>query len=109
MADDGAAVAGNAVLYCQMLVTPLRQQQQAEVLPADREQHPLAGYLREQQYGLVSLLLLTPLWWVFTSLSACRGMRKLLSVSGRSQWDKTPHGHALATEAELWQQDAAGV
>jgi hypothetical protein len=26
---------------------------------------------------------------------------QLVSRSGRSQWDKTPHGHALATEAEL--------
>lgn len=44
------ALAGNAVLHAQVLVTPLR---------------------------------------------------KLVSRSGRSQWDKTPHGHALATEAEL--------
>jgi cellulose synthase/poly-beta-1,6-N-acetylglucosamine synthase-like glycosyltransferase len=101
-----AAVAGNAVLYCQMLVTPLRQQQQAERLPAGAEQHPLARYLHERQYGLVVLLLLTPLWWAFTSLSATRGVRRLLSASSRSQWDKTPHGHTLAAEAEIWQQRA---
>jgi hypothetical protein len=34
-------------------------------------------------------------------VSAYRALRKLMSQSGRSQWDKTPHGHALATEAEL--------
>jgi glycosyltransferase XagB len=102
------AVAGNAVLYCQMLVTPLRQQQQAELLPDGLQQHPLAAYLHEQEYGLVALLLLTPLWWAFSSLSAARALRKLLSRSGRSHWDKTPHGHALATEAAIWQPDGAG-
>ncbi len=95
------ALAGNAVLYAQVLCTPLRQQQQSEGLPAGVDQHPLAGYLHEQEYGLVATLLLTPLWWAFTSVSACRALRKLVSRSGRSQWDKTPHGHALATEAEL--------
>jgi glycosyltransferase XagB len=95
------ALAGNAVLYCQVLVTPLRQQQQSEGLPPGTEEHPLAGYLRQQEYGLVALLLLTPLWWAFTSVSAYRALRKLLSRSGRSQWDKTAHGHALSTELEL--------
>jgi glycosyltransferase XagB len=99
------AIAGNAVLYCQMLVTPLRQQQQSELIPetAAAEQHPLAGYLHRQEYGLVALLLLTPLWWAFTSVSAYRALRKLLRRSGRSSWDKTAHGHALATELELAQ------
>jgi glycosyltransferase XagB len=95
------AIAGNAVLYGQMLVTPLRQQQQSELIPDGTEQHPLARYLHGQEYGLVALLLLTPLWWAFTSVSAYRALRKLLRRSGRSSWDKTAHGHALATELEL--------
>jgi hypothetical protein len=95
------AVAGNAVLFGQKLVTPLRQQQQAESAPAGAHQHPLAPYLHQQEYGLTARLLFTPVWWAFTSISAFRGLRKLLTPSGRSQWDKTLHGHARAMEIEL--------
>ncbi|MEU6646908.1 glycosyltransferase family 2 protein [Saccharomonospora sp. NPDC046836] len=41
--------------------------------------------------GLAKWMLLTPLWWAFTSLSAYRGLWRLLTA--RSQWEKTPHGH----------------
>jgi cellulose synthase/poly-beta-1,6-N-acetylglucosamine synthase-like glycosyltransferase len=95
------AVAGNAVLFAQKLVTPLRQQERSERVPAGTRQHPLAGYLHEQEYGLTLRLLLTPVWWAFTSISAFRALRKLLTRSQRSAWDKTPHGHALAIEIEL--------
>jgi glycosyltransferase XagB len=95
------AVAGNAVLFCQKLITPLRRQEQSEQIPAGTGQHPLAGYLHEQEYGLTLRLLFTPVWWAFTSISAIRALRKLLTRSQRSNWDKTPHGHALAKEAEL--------
>jgi cellulose synthase/poly-beta-1,6-N-acetylglucosamine synthase-like glycosyltransferase len=99
------AVAGNAVLFCQKLITPLRQQEAARA-PAGLAlvgsgRHPLAQYLREQEYGLTPRLLLTPAWWAFTSVSAGRALRKLLMPSGRSHWDKTTHGHALQTELEL--------
>jgi hypothetical protein len=94
------ALAGNGVLFGQKLITPLRQQQQHETA-AEPSGLPLAGYLHEQEYGLVFRLLFTPLWWAFTSVSAYRALRKLLIRSQRSAWDKTPHGHELATEAEL--------
>jgi cellulose synthase/poly-beta-1,6-N-acetylglucosamine synthase-like glycosyltransferase len=93
------AIAGNGVLFGQKLITPLRQQQQAETESA--AELPLADYLHEQEYGLAFRLLFTPLWWGFTSISAYRALRKLLIRSQRSAWDKTPHGHQLATEAEL--------
>jgi cellulose synthase/poly-beta-1,6-N-acetylglucosamine synthase-like glycosyltransferase len=96
-----AAVAGNAVLFGQKLITPLRQQHQVEAEADADGGHPLARYLEQQEYGLTWRLLFTPLWWAFTSVSAFRALRKLLTRSGRSSWDKTPHGHALAKEAEL--------
>jgi glycosyltransferase XagB len=100
-AGISVAAAGNAVLFCQKIITPLRQQHHLDVVADGAEQNPLAEYLGRQQYGLTWRLLFTPLWWAFTSVSAYRAMRKLLSRSGRSSWDKTPHGHALAKEAEL--------
>lgn len=96
-----AAVGGNAALFFQKLVTPIKCQQQDEVDSRKAGRHPLAGYLNQQEYGLTVRLLLTPVWWAFTSLSAYRALRKLLIRSQRSHWDKTPHGHALATEAAL--------
>jgi hypothetical protein len=95
------AVAGNCALLCQKIVTPLKRQQQSEAASDVASQHPMADYLSMQEYGLSARLLLTPLWWAFTSVSAYRAMRKLLIRSQRSAWDKTPHGHALETEARL--------
>jgi hypothetical protein len=94
-------VVGNLILYFQTVVTPLRRQQETHVRSRKSGQHPLASYLSAQEYGLTARLLLTPLWWAFTSFSAYRALRKLLIPSQRSHWDKTPHGHTLATEAEL--------
>jgi glycosyltransferase XagB len=98
------ALAGNAVLFGQKLITPLRQQQQSETASA-RSELPLTNYLHQQEYGLTFRLLFTPLWWAFTSVSAYRALRKLLVRSQRSSWDKTPHGHQLAKEAELARHD----
>jgi hypothetical protein len=95
------AVGGNLVLYFQKLATPLRRQQEAYTSSQISGRHPLADYLSLQEYGLTARLLLTPVWWAFTSVSAYRALRKLLIPSQRSHWDKTPHGHAMATEAEL--------
>jgi cellulose synthase/poly-beta-1,6-N-acetylglucosamine synthase-like glycosyltransferase len=108
-AGIAVAVAGNAVLFAQKLFTPLRQQQQpGPDLGSDTGgQHPLAGYLRQQEYGLTPRMLLTPLWWAFTSVSAVQALRRLLAPSRRSAWDKTPHGHALDTELAL--MGGAGV
>jgi glycosyltransferase XagB len=102
------AVAGNAVLFYQKLITPLRQQQQSETA-STRTELALANYLYQQEYGLAFRLLFTPLWWAFTSLSAYRALRKLLVRSQRSSWDKTPHGHELAREAELARQDRRAI
>jgi cellulose synthase/poly-beta-1,6-N-acetylglucosamine synthase-like glycosyltransferase len=102
------AVAGNAVLFAQKLMTPLRRQQQSELAAADTGL-PLANYLSQQEYGLTFRLLFTPLWWAFTSTSAYRALRKLLIRSQRSSWDKTPHGHELATEAGLARQDSPAL
>jgi glycosyltransferase XagB len=94
------AVAGNGVLFVQKFITPLRRQQESEAACEEAEL-ALAGYLQQQEYGLTLRLLFTPAWWAFTSISAYRAMRKLLVRSQRSSWDKTPHGHELAKEAEL--------
>jgi hypothetical protein len=102
------AVAGNAVLFCQKLITPLRRQQQSE-MTSPGAGLPLANYLYQQEYGLTCRLLCTPLWWAFTSVSAYRALRKLLIRSQRSSWDKTPHGHELAREAELTRYDKPAI
>jgi hypothetical protein len=101
------AVAGNAVLFCQKLMTPLRRQQQSETA-SGRTGLPLATYLHQQEYGLTGRLL-PPLWWAFTSISAYRALRKLLTRSQRSSWDKTPHGHELAMEAELTRHNRPAI
>jgi glycosyltransferase XagB len=102
------AVAGNGVLFVQKFITPLRQQQLSETASASTE-IPLARYLHQQEYGLTIRMLLTPAWWAFTSVSAYRALRKLLIRSQRSSWDKTPHGHQLATEAELAGHDRLAI
>jgi cellulose synthase/poly-beta-1,6-N-acetylglucosamine synthase-like glycosyltransferase len=101
-------VFGNGILFCQKLITPLRQQQQSETAAVGTDL-PLANYLHQQEYGLTFRLLFTPLWWAFTSISAYRALRKLLIRSQRSSWDKTPHGHELAREAELARHDTLAV
>ena len=103
------AVAGNLVLFFQNLITPLRRQQETQARSQTPGLHPLASYLGLQEYGLTARLLLTPLWWAFTSISAYRALRKLLIPSQRSHWDKTPHGHALETEAELERSPTASA
>ena len=92
---------GNALLFYQKLITPLARQQRSELAVGEPSQHALGAYLSEQEYGLAFRLLFTPVWWVFTSVSSYRAVRKLLARSQRSHWDKTPHGHAMATEADI--------
>ena len=98
-------VAGNAVLFVQKLMTPLRRQQQSEAVSEEIEL-PLAGYLHQQEYGLTFRLLFTAAWWTFTSVSAYRALRKLLARSQRSSWD---NGHELAMEAELARHDRLAI
>lgn len=49
-------------------------------------------------YGTVKFLLLTPLWWAFTSWSAYQVLWELTRPSTRHRWNKTPHGHDLHKE-----------
>ncbi len=49
------AVAGNAVLLVQKLMTPLRQQQRSEAA-CEGTELPLAGYLLQQEYVLTCRL-----------------------------------------------------
>lgn len=100
------AVVGNLVLFFQKLATPLRQQQETQAHSQRPGRHSLSDYVGLQEYGLTVRLLLTPMWWAFTSVSAYRALRKLLIPSQRSHWDKTPHGHALETEAKLERSSA---
>jgi cellulose synthase/poly-beta-1,6-N-acetylglucosamine synthase-like glycosyltransferase len=100
-AGFAVALVGNATLFYQKLLTPIVRQQEAELERRRAGQHVLGAYLTQQEYGLSFRLLFTPLWWAFTSMSAYRAVRKLLVRSQRSHWDKTPHGHAMAEEAEI--------
>lgn len=95
------AVAGNCALLCQKIATPLKRQQQTRSEWRAVGHNPVAEHLSREEYGLTARLLLAPLWWAFTSVSAYRAMRKLLIRSQRSHWDKTPHGHAMAAEARI--------
>jgi glycosyltransferase XagB len=51
-------------------------------------------------YGTIKYLLLTPLWWIFTSWSAYQVLWELARPSTRHKWNKTPHGHDLHKEQE---------
>jgi len=76
------AVAGNAVLFCQKLMTPLRRQQQSETA-SGRTGLPLATYLHQQEYGLTGRLL-PPLWWhspLYRRIGRCESFS--LDRSGR--------------------------
>lgn len=102
-----AAVGGNTALFFQKLVIPVRRQQEHGAGSRGTGRHPLAGYLHRQEYGLTARLLLTPVWWAFTSLSAYRALRKLFVRSQRSHWEKTAHGHAISTENAISTSSAA--
>lgn len=53
----------------------------------------VAACLHREGYGTVKYLLLTPIWWAFTSLSAYKVLWELARPSTRHTWNKTPHGH----------------
>lgn len=56
--------------------------------------------LHREGYGTVKYLLLTPVWWAFTSWSAYMVLWELSRRSTRHVWNKTPHGHDLHKELE---------
>jgi hypothetical protein len=92
---------GNFVLWLQALLTPIFQQEEAEAAPAvhklttsDKRAQILKANHDEEVYGLSFKLLFIPAFWMFTHLAADRAIRKLLTPSLRSHWDKTHHGHA---------------
>ena len=99
---------GNLILLMQVVITPGFQQEAAEkartkrnlTIIRQREQILEANHDQEE-YGLTVRLLFIPLFWMFTCLSAFRALRKLLTPSLRSHWDKTHHGHARDKLAEL--------
>jgi hypothetical protein len=92
---------GNFVLWLQALLTPIFQQEEAEAAPAvhklttsDKRAQILKANHDKEVYGLSFKLLFIPAFWMFTHLAADRAIRKLLTPSLRSHWDKTHHGHA---------------
>lgn len=72
-------VAGNVLMFLQLLV----------------------ACLHRQQYGIVKFMFLAPLWWLFTSWSAWAMCYELLRKSTRYRWHKTTHGHDLHKEEQL--------
>ncbi len=101
---------GNFVLLYQIILAPVIQQDEAEkaAKPAFAE-NILESNRQQEEYGLVFPLLFIPLFWMFTSSSAYRALRKLLTPSLRSHWDLTKHGHAREQLAELQQQAALSL
>jgi cellulose synthase/poly-beta-1,6-N-acetylglucosamine synthase-like glycosyltransferase len=88
------AIFGNGALLLQKLVTPLRMQQ-------DPSFNTLKVPMQEAQHGLVKFLLLTPLWWMFTTLSAYKALFELVNPRKRSYWNKTAHSYAVGEEADM--------
>ena len=78
------AVFGNLFLWYQKLVTPLER----------------------GEYGIGKWLLLVPLWWAFTCVSAYQAVGELLIPSKRFKWNKTEHGHDQAAAPEQIGQPA---
>lgn len=100
----------NFLLFFQNLVIPAFAQEETERHPHSiKDQGPLALSLHDAQYGLVTRLLLKPLWWGYTSRPAYRALRKILTGQYKV-WDKTPHGAGMAAEdviAELYSGEAS--
>lgn len=93
------AALGNCLLFFQKLVAIAQYQEHAEISTEDVG--ALGADLKNQVYGLVPRLLLTPAWWAFTSVSAYQALIELLRPSKRSTWQLTPHGHDVDREDEL--------
>jgi cellulose synthase/poly-beta-1,6-N-acetylglucosamine synthase-like glycosyltransferase len=94
---------GNLILWTQVIYAPVAQQEEAERSKVPRSVPAENQHMEE--YGLVIRALLIPVFWMFTSLAAIRAVRKLMTPSLRSHWDKTHHGHAREKLAAL--QEAA--
>lgn len=92
------ALLGNIPLFCLKLMTTLKAQ---EVSEATTDWDELSASRNNDEYGLTGRLLLTPLWWLFTSLSAYQALYELLHPQQRTFWRKTDHGHAQGREAEI--------
>lgn len=68
-----------------------------------------AACLHREGYGTVKYLLLTPVWWAFTSWSCYQVLWELARPSTRHVWNKTPHGHDLAKETRTYPAEALAV
>lgn len=92
------ALLGNIPLFCLKLMTTLKAQ---EVSESASDWTELSHSRSQDEYGLTGRLLLTPFWWLFTSLSAYQALYELLHPQRRTYWRKTEHGHAQQREAEI--------
>jgi cellulose synthase/poly-beta-1,6-N-acetylglucosamine synthase-like glycosyltransferase len=61
----------------------------------------IGACLLRERYTSVKFMLLTPVWWGFTSWPAYRVIWNLLLKSKRHFWNLTQHGHDLKKEQEL--------
>lgn len=103
------AVVGNAFLWAQKLIVPIARQEASENTLPEQRANEHAEHLAIQEYGVVSTLTGTPLWWAFTSIPAWRAVRQLLGLflafllrrDAAAKWEKTPHGSDMAREDAL--------
>lgn len=89
------AVVGNFVLWYQMLLTTLDQQERESFthLPVSAQR---------EQFGLsLKLFAGVYLWWIFTTVPAYRAAFEVVNKMKRSRWIKTKHGASMHREAEI--------
>ena len=106
-AGFAVALIGNAFLFVQKILAVIKEQEEGETIRGLSVAEAHEAYQLRDSYGVLGRLLLTPLWWAFTSVSAWGGLRMNFTPSQRFQWDKTPHGHAMHKEPELVTEAAA--
>lgn len=64
----------------------------------------LSTSIYQRNYAVTKWLLLTPMWWAFTSTSAYLATFELLVPSLRHHWRKTTHGHDQGREEQMLSQ-----
>jgi glycosyltransferase XagB len=101
------AIIGNTFLFMQKHLSIIKAQEEGETTTEITLAEPHEAYQQRDAYGTLPRLLLTPLFWAFTSVSAWGALCMMLTPSRRYQWDKTPHGHAMHKEPELLTEAAA--
>jgi cellulose synthase/poly-beta-1,6-N-acetylglucosamine synthase-like glycosyltransferase len=89
------AIVGNFVLWYQMLLTTLDQQERESFthLPVRAQQ---------EQFGLSLKLFFGVFpWWMFTTVPAYKGMSELVRKKTRTFWNLTDHGASMHLEDEI--------